>query len=69
VVGRKAGAISAFPYSESAKKSCVVWSEAVLDKWLIDPETVIPDTDMARRGRTRLSETDGQIDAEDPHRS
>jgi len=49
VVGRKAGTVSAFPYSDAAKKSAVVWNEAVLDKWLTDPESVIPDTDMAFR--------------------
>ena len=49
VVGRKAGIVSAFPYSDAVKKSAVVWNEAVLDKWLTDPETVIPDTDMAFR--------------------
>ena len=49
VVGRKAGTIPAFPYSDAVKKSGVVWNEAVLDKWLTDPETVIPDTDMAFR--------------------
>jgi cytochrome c len=49
VVGRRAGTVSAFPYSDAVKKSAVVWNEAVLDKWLTDPETVIPDTDMAFR--------------------
>jgi len=49
VVGRKAGAISGFPYSEAVKKSPVVWNEAALDKWLADPEAVIPDSDMAFR--------------------
>jgi cytochrome c len=49
VVGRKAGAISTYPYSDAVKKSGVVWNEAVLDKWLADPETVIPDTDMTFR--------------------
>src|SRR5258708_3395900 len=42
VLGRKAGKVSAFPYSDAVKKSAVVWNEAVLDKWLTDPETVIP---------------------------
>ena len=49
VVGRKAGAVSAFPYSDAVKKSAVIWSEAVLDKWLADPEKVIPESDMAFR--------------------
>jgi cytochrome c len=49
VVGRKAGTVSGFPYSDAIKKSAVVWNETVLEKWLTDPETVIPDTDMAFR--------------------
>jgi cytochrome c len=49
VVGRKAGAIFRFPYSEAVKKSSVVWNEAALDKWLTDPEALIPDSDMAFR--------------------
>ena len=49
VVGRKAGTVSAFPYSDAVKKSAVVWNEAALDKWLTDPDSVIPDSDMAFR--------------------
>ena len=49
VVGRKAGTVPAFPYSDAVKKSAVVWNEAILDKWLTDPESVIPDTNMAFR--------------------
>ena len=49
VVGRKAGTVSGFPYSDAVKKSTVVWNETVLEKWLTDPETVVPDTDMAFR--------------------
>jgi cytochrome c len=49
VVGRKAGIIATFPYSDAIKKSAVVWNEAALDKWLTDPEAMIPDNDMAFR--------------------
>jgi cytochrome c len=49
VVGRKAGTVSGFPYSDAVKKSEVVWTDTVLEKWLTDPETVIPDTDMTFR--------------------
>jgi cytochrome c len=49
VVGRKAGAIATYTYSDAVKKSGVVWNEAVLDKFLTDPETVIPNTDMTFR--------------------
>ena len=49
VVGRKAGTIFTFAYSDAVKKSTVVWTEGLLDKWLTDPETVIPDNDMSFR--------------------
>jgi cytochrome c len=49
VVGRKAGAVSTFVYSDAVRKSAVVWTEAALDKWLTDPETLIPDNDMSFR--------------------
>src|SRR3954466_9783919 len=49
VVGRKAGSVSGFPYSDAVKKSAIVWNEALLDKWLTDPESVIPDSEMAFR--------------------
>jgi len=49
VLGRNAGSVAGFPYSDAVKKSAIVWDEALLDKWLTDPESVIPDTDMAFR--------------------
>jgi cytochrome c len=49
VVGRKAGMIPGFIYSDALKRSGVVWNEPILEKWLTDPEAVIPDTDMAFR--------------------
>jgi cytochrome c len=49
VIGRKAGTVAGFPYSDAVKGSSMVWSEDLLDKWLTDPETVIPATDMAFR--------------------
>jgi len=53
VVGRKAGSVSTYPYSEALKKSGIVWDEAALDRWLADPETVIPDADMTFRLKNR----------------
>ena len=49
VLGRKAGAIPNFDYSDALKKSGIVWNEEILDKWLTDPETVVPDADMTFR--------------------
>uniref|UniRef100_Q02A35 Cytochrome c, class I n=1 Tax=Solibacter usitatus (strain Ellin6076) TaxID=234267 RepID=Q02A35_SOLUE len=49
VYGRRAGAIAGFTYSESLRKSGVVWDRATLDRWLANPESVVPDNDMPFR--------------------
>jgi cytochrome c len=47
VVGRKAGTEPGFGYSNSVKSSGVTWDEATLDKWIANPDAVIPDNDMS----------------------
>src|SRR6202166_1965274 len=47
VLGRAAGTIKTFQYSEALKSAKHVWDEASLDKWLTDPESVVPDNDMS----------------------
>ena len=42
VVGRKAGGIADFEYSPALRDSTIVWSAATLDRWLTDPEKLIP---------------------------
>ena len=49
VFGRQAGKVEGFPYSDGLKSSQFKWDETSLDKWLTDPESVVPDTDMAFR--------------------
>ena len=49
VVGRMAGSVKTFSYSTSLQNAKFTWNEARLDKWLTDPESVIPDNDMAFR--------------------
>ena len=49
VVGRAAGAVRTFQYSDALKTSHIVWDAETLDKWLQDPETIVPDSDMAFR--------------------
>jgi cytochrome c len=49
VFGRPAAGVPTFPYSESLKKSGVVWDSSSLDKWLTDPDGFVPDNDMAFR--------------------
>jgi cytochrome c len=46
VFGRKAGSIADFDYSKSVKKSKIVWNEKTLDKWLTNPESLIPGQKM-----------------------
>jgi cytochrome c len=48
VVGRKAGEVAQFKYSEAFAKGSggIVWDEATLDRWLADPQSVIPGSVM-----------------------
>ncbi len=46
IVGRKAGAASGFPYSDSLKNSGVTWDEATLDKFIAAPDSVVPNNNM-----------------------
>ncbi len=58
VVGRKAGSVDGFHYSEAMKDSGLVWDDATLDKYLADPKAVVPHTKMAFVGLS--SEEDRQ---------
>ena len=49
VVGRKAGAVPGFNYSPALVAFGKTWDEQTLDKWLEDPEKLIPNNDMATR--------------------
>ena len=49
VVGRAAGSVKTFQYSEALKNAKHTWNEANLDKWLTDTESVVPDNDMSFR--------------------
>lgn len=46
VVGRKAGSIAGFAYSPALKKARLVWTPAVLDRWLQGPPKLVPGTFM-----------------------
>ena len=49
VIGRAAGSVKTFEYSEALKNAKFTWDEANLDKWLTDTEAVVPDNDMSFR--------------------
>lgn len=44
VVGRPAGGLEGFKYSPAflAGKDGIVWDEAALDRWITDPQAMIP---------------------------
>lgn len=56
LVGRKAGGVEGFRYSEANKNSNMVWSADTLDPYLTDPRKVIPGTIMAFAGVKRAEE-------------
>jgi cytochrome c len=49
IFGHRAAADPSFPYSDGLKKAGLVWDEAALDRWLSDPEALVPDNDMGFR--------------------
>lgn len=50
VVGRPAGSVEGFKYSDAMKESGIVWDEATLDSFLTKPKDVVPKTRMAFPG-------------------
>jgi cytochrome c len=46
VYGRKAGRIPSFKYSDAMKGAQFAWDQTLLDRWLTNTESVVPDNDM-----------------------
>jgi cytochrome c len=58
IFGRSVASVRSFNYSDAAKSSHIKWDETALDKWLAEPDSVIPDNDMSFRlenGRERAA--------------
>lgn len=47
VYGRKAGTAPSFGYSAGLKNAGFTWNEAMLEKWLTDPDLVVKDNNMS----------------------
>jgi cytochrome c len=47
VFGRKAGSVAGFQYSAGLKNSGLTWNDATLERWLSDPDIVVPDNNMS----------------------
>jgi len=50
IVGRKAGSVPGYAYSDANKNSGVTWDEATLDTYLTDPRKFVPGTKMIFAG-------------------
>lgn len=42
VVGRRAGSVPGFAYSDALRKSVLVWDADSLERWLTNPEALVP---------------------------
>lgn len=49
VYGRRAGSTGDFHYSDALKNAKFTWDQGLLDKWLTDTESLVPDNDMSFR--------------------
>lgn len=47
VYGRVSGSVPSFHYSDALKNARIAWDAESLAKWLADPESLVPDNDMA----------------------
>jgi cytochrome c len=47
VFGRKAGGVAGFAYSTRLKNSGLTWTDATLERWLSDPDVMVPDNNMS----------------------
>ena len=49
VYGRVSGSVAGFAYSDGVKKANITWDAESLDKWLTDPDSLVPDNNMGFR--------------------
>jgi cytochrome c len=50
LIGRKAGTVPSFSYSDAMKKSGIVWDAKTLDAYLESPQKVVPGNRMPYAG-------------------
>ncbi len=58
VIGRKAGSLTGYEYSDALKNSGLVWNEALLRAWITDNDGLMPGTRMRHVSITDNSEQD-----------
>ena len=50
LIGRRAGSVAGFAYSDAMKRSNIVWSAKTLDRFIADPLKAVPGTAMGYAG-------------------
>jgi len=50
IIGRKAGTVPGFSYSNAMKKSDIVWDTKILDAYLESPQKAVPGNKMTYTG-------------------
>jgi cytochrome c len=50
IIGTKAGTQEGFAYSDSLRQSGITWTPDTLDRWLKNPQELVPGTKMAFAG-------------------
>jgi len=61
VVGRKAGAVDGYNYSEALKASGKEWTAEVLEAWVKDPKGTVPGTKMIFPGLPADADRDNLV--------
>lgn len=61
VVGRQAVSLPNVYYSPALKKSGIVWTEANLKKWVMNPQQTVPGTRMSFAGLANPKDADDVI--------
>jgi cytochrome c len=50
IIGRKSGTVAGFRYSRAMRSAAIVWDEASLDRYLTDPQALVPGNIMPFSG-------------------
>ena len=61
VIGRKAGSLAGYEFSDAMKKSGITWDEASLADYLKDPKAKVPGGKMVFAGLKRPAQVDDVI--------
>jgi cytochrome c len=61
IFGRRAGSQEQFRYSPAMRRSSLVWDDATLDRFLAEPQTLVPGNRMPFAGMPEKSDRDDLI--------